>query len=414
MKKSFFYPFIAAFLLLAFASCSSPFFSSAKSAKVSLRLNLPDKPESNIPEDILRDLADITSRNSPGSRLIHPEGNWLELEIKQGSKLLYSIAKGIAANQSQLQIAPIILPVKTRLNIEVRFYKKTGQGNEILLGSSDSELYLEDKEFSEILVGIKPVTAIPGGDPTGQGNSKDISFYVSGHSDNIYILKFTAGLENGIHKMVLDNVSTNHFNSVILYNEDGTKHKGAITGDEMGLIPGQGNSKNEIYFSLKGPENKCYVLLQASEDFEYGAINIFLTKLEDKLLVVAEKTWENISWTGPFIFSNGGKLNFKTVNWHDNNKKIKIKVHVYNPYQQDFPVSIELKDNQEPDFFQINLPPNQPIKPGKRLVFDALLNRNETNYSDFDFNSVTCSIESSWFDEFKMIFTGKQASDSTP
>ncbi|GAB1431929.1 hypothetical protein MASR2M29_05540 [Spirochaetota bacterium] len=60
------------------------------------------------------------------------------------------------------------------------------------------------------------------------------------------------------------------------------------------------------------------------------------------------------------------------------------------------------------------MPPNQPIKPGKGLVFDALLNHNDARYDDFDFDNVTCSIESSWFDEFVMIFTGKQTSDSNP
>ncbi|GAB1431928.1 hypothetical protein MASR2M29_05530 [Spirochaetota bacterium] len=319
MKKSYFYPFAAALLLLAlaFASCSSPFFGSAKSAKVSLRLNLPDKPESNIPEGILRDLADITSHNSPGSRFIHPDGNWLELEIRQGNKILYSIAKDITANKTELQIDPIILPVKTKLNLKVRFYEKTGQVNEILLGSADSDLYLEDKEFSEIVVGIKPIGEFYEEGDLVDPDMKVFDFIVSaGPSDyqSFYILSFPVDMGDGIYKMNLDLTSTGHFDSIVLYTADGTKHKGAIFGDKLDLAPDPVSNQSpekELYFGLKGPENKCYVLLQALEDFEYGAINIFLTKLEDELLVVAEKTSENSSWTDPYIFCSSLKLSDK-------------------------------------------------------------------------------------------------------
>ncbi len=181
MKKPHFYGIAGIVLLvLAFASCNAPLSVAAKSANLSIKLNLPRDLKSNVPEAMLGELGRALARRGPGSdkpapRLIHPDSNWLELEVRDKDKdtILYSFSKELTGDKEQLEFEPILVPVKTELLLSARVYNSAFPG--ILLGSSESSLYLNSTNASKKLLGIKPVTAIPGEGADWVDNAKSIN-----------------------------------------------------------------------------------------------------------------------------------------------------------------------------------------------------------------------------------------------
>lgn len=418
MKKWHFYGIAGIVLLvLAFASCNAPLSVAVKSANLSIKLNLPRDLKSNVPEAMLGELGRTLARSGSGSdkptpRLIHPDSNWLELEVKDKDKdtILYSFSRELTKVEEQLEFEPIAVPVKTELLLSARVYNSAFPG--ILLGSSESSLYLSSTNASQKLLGIKPVTAISGGVTDWLDNAKSINFDVSEYSDDFFILEFPIDFGDGLYKIELDPAPTGNFDSVVLYTADGIRHKGAILGDELGITPELGQSpEKELYFGLKRTENKCYVLLQASENFIASNIYIILTKLEEELLVVGQDDWD---YSPKYILQKSElgppEIYFGQVT---NGTNYLLDFSIYNPYNQALPLSISLKDKgtgapYQSDRFSIDISENRDaILPGKVLGLDAYLHFITGGAEPED--EPKCVISSPGFADFAMIFTGSQS-----
>ncbi len=169
----------------------------------------------------------------------------------------------------------------------------------------------------------------------------------------------------------------------------------------MGLS-GQGNSKNEIYFGHKNADTTYYALLKSEGDYEGSHISIFLTKLEDKLLVVGSDVYDG---NKKVLTSTGGLppvLDFGNIY----NQGTKMVFSVYNPYQFSFFIELELKnDNNEDTFSYDSEGPVGEIPIAPRQQFDFIINAKKAGE---DNRKGDITISSNSFKEFTMSFIGNK------